>query len=66
MIFIYQSEQKREGICDPHNLAELSAIKDAQRRRQPRRTSRPDADDSRPQRRRACPCRISCSPLPTT
>jgi hypothetical protein len=28
MIFIYQSEQKREGICDPHNLAELSAIKD--------------------------------------
>jgi|RhiMetdeSRZDD1v2_1073273.scaffolds.fasta_scaffold1415846_1 hypothetical protein len=26
MIFIYQSEQKREGICDPHNLAELSAI----------------------------------------
>jgi hypothetical protein len=26
MIFIYQSAQKREGICDPHNLAELSAI----------------------------------------
>ena len=26
MIFIYQSEQKRESICDPHNLAELSAI----------------------------------------